>query len=115
MRAIKLHFTNPNDLTTLMNDANFCTNIRYLSPNRLDNNNLALFDPVTQHNALDTEIVVLTKFSRAIKNLLFPNTNYGVEFLHPILGEQKGGLVHNGTSIIDSTDIEIINFQFTIN
>ncbi len=63
MRAIKLHFPDQNHLTTLLNDQQFQMNINYLNPYRLDNNNIVLFDPITQHNALDTEIVILSKFA----------------------------------------------------
>jgi hypothetical protein len=114
MRAVKLHFIDGNHLTTLLADNNFQTDIDYLSPYRLDNNNIALFDPVTQHAHLDTEMVVLSKFARAIKNIIFPTTNHNIEFLNPILGQQKGGLVHNDTVIIDSTDLERMSINITV-
>lgn len=106
MRAIKLHFPNQNHLTTLLNDLQFQMDIGYLKPNRLDNNNIVLYDPVNQHNPLDTEIVILSKFARAIKNILFSNTQHNVEFLNPFLVQQKGGLIHDRTRVIDSTDLE---------
>lgn len=114
MRAIKLQFTDKKYLDGLLNDNDFLANINYLSPNRLNDLNLVLFDPITQNNALDTEVVILSKFARAIKNLFFQNTPYNIEFLNPILNQQKGGLIHNTERIIDSTDIQITDFTFTI-
>jgi hypothetical protein len=115
MRAIKLHFPDENHLTTLLNDQQFQMDINYLYPYRLDNNNIVLFDPVTQHNPLDTEIVVLSKFARAIKSILFFDTQHNVEFLNPFLGQQKGGLIHDGIRVIDSTDLERLRINITAN
>lgn len=115
MRAIKLHFPDQNHLTTLLNDQQFQMDINYLNPYLLDNNNIVLFDPVTQHNPLDTEIVILSKFARAIKNILFPNTQHNVEFLNPFLGQQKGGLIHDRLRVIDSTDLERLRINITAN
>ncbi len=114
MRAIKLQFTDKKYLDGLLNDAEFAANINYLNPYRLNDLNLALFDPITQHNALDSEVVILSKFARAIKNLFFPNTPHNIEFMNPIINQQKGGLIHNTERIIDSTDIQITDFSFTI-
>lgn len=114
MRAVKLHFTDGNHLTTLLADTNFQNDINYLSPYRIDNNNIVLFDPVTQHAPLDTEMVVLSKFARAIKNIIFPTTNYNVEFYNPFLGQQKGGLVHDRTVVVDSTDLERMAINITV-
>jgi len=107
MRSIKLHFPVAAHLTALLNDQNFQSDIQYLTPTILDNNNIVLYDPVTQHNRIDTELVVLSKFSRGIKRVIFSATEYEIEFLNPFLGMQKGGLVHNSERIIDSTDLEI--------
>jgi hypothetical protein len=74
-----------------------------------------LFDPITQNEPLDTEIVILSKFARAIKNILFPNTQHNVEFLNPFLGQQKGGLIHDRTVVIDSTDLERLRINITAN
>lgn len=115
MRGIKLCFTDKKYLDALESDPNFMTDINYLNPYRNGNLNLILFDPIAQHNHLDSEVVVLSKVARAIKRLFFSNTNYNVEFLNPILNEQKGGLVHNTDRIIDSTDIQITNFNITVN
>jgi hypothetical protein len=71
MRAIKLQFTDRKYLAGLLADGEFMANITYLNPYKLDDLNIALFDPITQHNALDTEIVVLSKFARAIKKIFF--------------------------------------------
>ncbi|HAF29441.1 MAG TPA: hypothetical protein DCG75_10380 [Bacteroidales bacterium] len=114
MRAVKLQFTDKKYLDGLLNDNNFSANIKYLSPIRLNDVNLVLFDPITEHNALDSEVVILSKFARAIKSLFFPNTAYNVELLNPVLNQQKGGLIHNTERIIDSTDIQITDFTFTI-
>jgi hypothetical protein len=114
MRAVKLHFPNGTILTTLLKDNRFQNDINYLSPYRINDNNIVLFDPVTQHSPLDTEMVVLSKFGRAIKDIIFPTTTHNIEFLHPILGQQKGGLVHNGQVIIDSTDLERTSIKITV-
>ena len=114
MRAVKLQLIDGNHLTTLLADNNFKIDIDYLSPYRIDNNNIALFDPVTQHTPLDTEMVILSKFARVIKNIIFPSTNHNVEFLNPILEQQKGGLIHNNTVIIDSTDLERMSINITV-
>lgn len=115
MRAIKLHFPEQTHLTALLNDRQFLLDINYLNPYSLDSNNLVLFDPVTQHNPLDTEIVILSKFARAIKNIIFPNSQHNVEFLNPFLGQQKGGLIHDSLRVIDSTDIERLSINITVN
>ena len=114
MRVVKLHFTDKKYLDGLLNDNDFLVNINYLSPYRLNDLNLVLFDPITEHNALDSEVVILSKFVNVIKNLFFPDTAYKVELLNPILNQQKGGLIHNTERIIDSTDIQITDFTFTI-
>lgn len=98
----------------MLNDQQFQSDINYLNPYQLDNNNIVLFDPVTQHNPVDTEVVVLSKFASGIKRILFPNTEYGVEFLNPFLGQQKGGLIHNNSRIIDSTDLERMAIDSTV-
>jgi hypothetical protein len=114
MRAIKLQFTDKKYLAGLLNDDAFVANINYLNPYKLNDLNLVLFDPITQHNALDSEVVILSKFARGIKNLFFQDTPYNIEFLNPIINQQKGGLVHNNQRIIESTDIQITDFRFTI-
>jgi hypothetical protein len=114
MRAIKLHFPDPNHLLVLLNDKAFFSAIRYLSPHRLDDNNLALFDPVTHHAPLETEIVVLSKFARGIKDILFPDQPHEIEFLDARLGNRKGGLRIENTRIIDSTDVEMGKILMTI-
>lgn len=114
MRAIKLHFPNATILTNLLSDETFESEIRYLSPYTIGANNIVLFDPVTSHGPLDTEIVVLSKFARAIKRVVFPQSGYNVELFNPIIGEQKGGLIHNSVRVIDSTDIEIASISITI-
>lgn len=106
MRQVKLHFVDSNHLNMLMNDRQFLTDIGYLNPSRLDNQNIVLTDPIEQHHAIDTEMVVLSNFARSIKRLVFPNSNDDIEFLNPIVGHQKGGLVHGKTVIIDSTDLQ---------
>ena len=114
MRAVKLHFVDSSHLTTLLANDSFKININYLSPYKIDDNNIVLFDPITEHDPLDTEMVVLSKFARAIKNIIFPDTNSNVEFLHPILGQQKGGLIHDRLVIIDSTDLERMAINITV-
>lgn len=107
MRAIKLEFANNVYLDQLINDTSFSKEIQYLNPNRINGTNLVLFDPVPQHDHLDTEAVILSIFARAIKRIIFPNTAFEIEFLNPFVNQQKGGVHHNGTRIITSTDIQI--------
>ena len=106
MRQVKLHFVDADHLDSLMNDGQFLTDIEYLNPSRLDNQNIVLTDPIEQHHAIDTEMVVLSNFARAIKRLIFPDSNDDIVFLNPIVGHQKGGLVQGKTVIIDSTDLQ---------
>jgi len=115
MRTIKLHFPNPNHLTTLLNNRNFQIEINYLKPSCIDDNNILLFDPIIEHNPLDSEVVVLSMFARAIKRILFPDSANSVEFLFPYVEQQKGGLIHNNIRIIDSTEIERFEINTTIN
>lgn len=114
MKTIKLHFVDDNHLSTLLEDLTFLADIDYLSPYRIDNNNIIIFDPITQHDSIDTELVVLSKFARAIKKIIFPNTNQNVEFLNPILGELKGGLVHGRREIVKSKVLESQSIKITI-
>src|SRR6056297_1684308 len=97
MRQIKLHFTDANHLDTLLNDQQFTSDIEYLNPQRLDNHNIILTDPIKQHHAFDTEMVVLSSFARAIKRLIFTNSDEDIVFMNPIVGQQKGGLAHGKT------------------
>lgn len=98
-------------MTALLNDQQFQAHINYLNPYLLDNNNIFLFDPVTKHNPLDTEMVILSIFARAIKDILFADTQYNVEFLNPFLGQQQGGLIHDRIKVIDSTDIDGLKME----
>lgn len=107
MRAIKLHFVDANHLDILLNDQRFMQEIQFLNPNRLDKLNISLSDPILQHWYLDTEVVVLSIFGRAIKRLIFPATNFDIEFKQALTNQLKGGLTHNGNDIIDSTDVQI--------
>lgn len=113
MRAIKLEFTDTVYLDQLINDTRFAEEIHYLNPNRINGNNLVLFDPVPQHDYLDTEAVILSIFARAIKRIMFSNTAFEIEFLNPFVNQQKGGVHHNGTRIITSTDIQIATIVTT--
>ena len=115
MRSIKLHFPNPDHLSTLLNDRSFLIEIDYLKPSCIDNNYILLLDPVIEHSPLDSEVVVLSKFARAIKRILFQDSANSIEFLFPFMEQQKGGLVHNGIRIIDSTEIERFGINTTIN
>ena len=106
MRQVKLHFTDSSHLDTLLDDQQFSSDINYLQPDRLVNLNIVLTDPIEQHHAIDTEMVVLSSFARAIKRLIFPNSNEDIVFLNPIVGQKKGGLAHGKTVVIDSTDLQ---------
>lgn len=114
MRAIKLHFTDKIYLDKLLGDKNFSLEINYLNPKRTTDLDLILFDPIPHHNYLDTEIVILSNFSRAIKNQFFAGTEFNIEFLSPFVNTQKGGLHHNGHRIIDTTDIQFAEIVTTV-
>jgi hypothetical protein len=107
MRAIKLHFVKPSHLEILLSDNELQTEIKYLNPKKLDTHSIGLYDPILQHYYLDTEMVVLSIFARAIKRLVFSNSNHNIVFLNPYVGQQKGGFAYNNEIIIDSTDIEM--------
>lgn len=114
MRPVKLHFVESNHLIALLADNDFIVNVNYLNPSKISDNHIVFFDPITHHTALDTEMVVLSKCASAIKRVIFPDTSFTVEFLNPILGQQKGGLIHNDLVIIDSTDIERVAINITV-
>lgn len=107
MREIKLHFVDANHLDLLLNDQRFMQEIKFLNPNRLDRLNISLSDPIPQHGYLDTEVVALSIFGRAIKRLIFPATNFDIEFKQAFTNQLKGGLTHNGSDVIDSTDVQV--------
>ncbi len=113
MRRVKLHFPDSNHLAVLLRDIRFLDEINYLNYNLLGNNNIVLNDPVTQHYWLDSELVILSIFSRAIQRIIFPTSLNSVEFLNPFLGQQKGGLIHDGQVIIDTTDIDVFGINIT--
>lgn len=52
---------------------------------------------------------------RAIKNILFTDTQQNVEFFNPFLGQQKSGLIQDRTEVIDSTDLERFRINITAN
>jgi hypothetical protein len=101
MNSIRLHFVSNEHLTTLMNDAEFQLRIEHLNPEIIENNYLNLTDNVQQHNMLDSEVVILSIFARAIKRILYPDTSTQIEFLNPIVNRQKNGLKHDNLIIID--------------
>lgn len=103
MNSIRLHFVSQEHLTDLLNDELLQTNIKYLNPERNGNNFLELTDSVEQHTELDTEIVILSIFARAIKRILYPDTQTQIEFLNPFVNQQKNGLRHDNLIIIDQT------------
>jgi len=111
MRSIKLTFSDEKCIDGLINDKMFMADITYLQPNRLDRLNLALYDPVAGHHQLDTEIVVLNKFARAIKRHFFANTAHDAVFLSNNSQSLKGGLRHDQERKISSTDVQV---DFTI-
>lgn len=114
MRNIKLHFTDSRYLIELLSDKDLESSISYLQPKQLDSVNIALTDPIDTHSRLDTEVVILTIFAKELKRLFFSNSNFQIEFLNPYANEQKGGLHHNGSIIIDSTDLELIDLSVTV-
>jgi len=42
-------------------------------------------------------------FSRAIKRIIFPDTKTYIEFLNPMVDQQKNGLRHGDLIIVDQT------------
>tara|TARA_Y100001934_G_C12092553_1_gene649936 strand:- start:426 stop:776 length:351 start_codon:yes stop_codon:yes gene_type:complete len=114
MRGIKLHFTDKKYLDGLYQDSDFMADIKYLNAYKSTQVDLILFDPITNHNHLDTEIVVLSKVSRAIKRIFFPDSRHNIKLLNSVLNEQKGGLTHDKDVIINSTDIQITNFEIRV-
>jgi len=107
MRAIKLHFVDPKHLEILLKDKKLSSELQYLKSEILGNDSIGFYDPIEQHSYLDTEAVVLTTFARAIKRILFPETDYNIQFLNPFANKQKGGLAHNGIAVVDSTEIQV--------
>jgi hypothetical protein len=101
MRKIKLTFTDPNHLQLLLDDVNFSADINYLTPSRLDNKSIGLTDPIIEHTPFDTEVVVLTIFARAIKRLIFQESEHDVIFMNPFANTFKNGLVHGSTSLLN--------------
>lgn len=106
MRTITLEFASSNELEVLLSDQSFIQEITFLNPVKLDYKRLVVSDHIEYQSPLDSEVVVLSIFSRAIKRLLFPNTKYQIEFIIPFVNEQKGGLHHNGYRVISSTVIQ---------
>jgi hypothetical protein len=107
MRSITLKFTSAKELEAILKEQAFLQEISYLTPEKLDERRLILFDPIEQNNALDSEVVVLTIFSYYIKRVLFPDSDFNIEFINTIANSQKGGLHHNGDKIINSTTIQL--------
>ncbi|WP_159258787.1 hypothetical protein [Tenacibaculum maritimum] len=103
MNSIRLHFVSQEHLNELLNDEELTINLDYLNPNRTGDNFLELTDTVENHNILDTEVVVLTIFAKAIKRVLYSNSQSQIEFLNPIANMQKNGLRHQNLIIIDQT------------
>lgn len=103
MNSIKLHFVSQEHLTILLNDENFQSEIKFFNPERNENNIIELTDSAEQHSELDTEVVILSIFARAIKRILYPKTQTQIDFLNPIANRQKNGLRHDNLIIIDQT------------
>lgn len=107
MKQIKLHFPNNDYLTQLLNDESFMSSIFYLKPNRINENNILLYENEDYHSDIETEITILALFASAINRIIFMDTNINVEYINPLIDQMKTGLKHNIEIIIDS--IEIIN------
>jgi hypothetical protein len=107
MRTVTLEFTLEKQLEALLKDQAFLQEIAYFKPKKVDEKRLILCDTIEQHSALDSEVVVLTILSYAIKRILFPESDYNIEFISPFANSQKGGLHHNGNKIINSTTIQL--------
>lgn len=100
MRQIKLDFVDSNHLNTLLQDQVFNSEILYLKPRLLGGGkSIGLTDPILEHSSFDTEVVVLTIFARAMKRLIFPESEHDIMFMNPFANTRKGGLIRNGTSI----------------
>jgi hypothetical protein len=107
MNKINLHFKSKEHITILLKDPEFTLEIKYLQPKRFDDYNLELLDPFEYHTPLDTEEVILGKFARGLKRIIFPTSNNPVEYLNANPAYRKNGLKHNEQIIIDSTDFEL--------
>jgi hypothetical protein len=107
MRQIKLEFSSAQERDTLLADNSFASEIAYLKPLPTDPSGLILFDPVQEHFSLDTEVVVLTLFSRAFKRIIFPTTPYDIEFLSPLANQSKIGLRHNQQILISNNQRDV--------
>jgi hypothetical protein len=101
MREITLQFTFIAQLDLLENDHGLSVETQYLNPRRIGNCML-MFDPIEEHNPIDTEDTVLRIFGSAIKRILFPNTPYNIEFICQFDNHFKQGLTHNGQVILSS-------------
>lgn len=106
MRKIKLTFTDPKHLQVLLQDTNFSSEINYLNPKSLSDNSIGLIDPINEHSSFDTEVVVLTIFARAMKRLIFPESEHDVTFMNPFANTFKSGLVHGSESLLN-VDLQI--------
>lgn len=106
MRKMKLEFTSEQERDNLLTDALFTSEIAYLKPIKTPNG-LFLSDPISEHSALDTEVVVLSMFSKAFKRLMFPKSTYEIEFLSPFANQSKIGLKHNQQILISGNQIEL--------
>jgi hypothetical protein len=101
MRQIKLTFVDQNHLNTLLQNELFKSEIHYLKPQILGGGtSIGLSDPIPEHSSYDTEVVVLTIFARAMKRLIFLESEHEILFMYPFANANKGGLVLGGTTIV---------------
>jgi len=101
MRQIKLNFVDPNHLSILLQDQGFKSEILYLKPQLLTGGkSIGLTDPIQEHSSFDTEVVVLTIFARAMKRLIFPESEHDVMFMNPFANTFKGGLILWDTTMV---------------
>ncbi len=101
MRQIKLNFVDQNHLKTLLEDQLFTSEIQYLKPQLLSGGkSIGLTDPIPEHSFFDTEVVVLTIFARAMKRLIFLESEHDVIFMNPFANTLKGGLILGDTTML---------------
>jgi len=94
-----------NHVNMLMNDTGFIQRTTTLNPITNGSDSIQVVDPVPQHSALDSELVVLSIFAQEIMRLIFPNSTDEMHLLCSNMTERKGGLILGKQVIIKSTTV----------
>lgn len=107
MRGIRLDFEKAEVLEKLLLDPTFMEEIAYLKPQTSGNNQIILYDPIQEHTFLDTEVVALTIFGRAIKRNFYQGEPNDIEFLVPYTTRQKDGIRIGSEILINKTNVQL--------